>query len=639
MKIEYDSHSLFFKNPFGAVCCGERVFIKIFVCKSEWPKKVVLRYNIGGNEFSKRLHYYCSMADMNVFEAFIDMPGEPCVLFYWFEVLFEDEALFYGNNCERLGGVGKIYKSEPEKYQITVYDKSYKTPQWLKEGIMYQIFPDRFYKTDSYDGLEKVFHKIIKRNWGEEPFHKAEQFGGSYLANDCFGGSLAGIREKLGYLSELGINIIYLNPIFEASSNHKYNTANYEKIDALFGDEEEFKRLCDEAENHKIKIILDGVFSHTGSDSIYFNKNGSYSSVGAYQSRESKYYKWYKFEKFPDKYECWWGIDSLPEVEENEESYVKYILTGENSIIKKWVKLGASGWRLDVADELPDEFIKTLRYELKKVKSDAAIIGEVWEDASNKTAYGKLREYLGGLELDSVMNYPAREAIISFCKGEIDAKGFNLRLLSLKENYPKEAFFAAMNFLSSHDTERILTKISPNFDKEKNLCQKKAGKGLSREEYIFALDWLFIAVVLQFSLPGVPCIFYGDEAGLEGASDPFCRKCFPWGEEKGEVFEIYKKAIQIRKLSEAFAKGELEFVYGEGQTSGFLRRYKNEVYVVLVNSSDEHDRYVSMELGRFSIFRIENAFDKEEHECDYGRFCVHIGKLSWKIYRGEIKDD
>ena len=207
------------------------------------------------------------------------------------------------------------------------------------------------------------------------PYYKAEQFGGEYLSNDFFGGNLDGVRKKLPYLKELGITAIYLNPIFTAYSNHKYDTGDYESIDPMFGDNGLFECLCKEAEERGIRVILDGVFNHTGSDSKYFNKDGTYPTVGAYQSEDSPYFGWYKFTKHPDEYECWWGIKTLPAVNENEPSFVDYSLTAPDAIIKKWLHLGASGWRLDVADELPSEFIKTMRREVKSAKEDAVIIG------------------------------------------------------------------------------------------------------------------------------------------------------------------------------------------------------------------------------------------------------------------------
>ncbi len=637
MIIEHNSHSIFSRTPFGAAVCGEKICLRLLLGDCIWPESVNLKYEFAKNgerqAFSLRMHFHSVMSGLYVYECFLNAPEFSCLIFYTFEINFENETVLYGNNEARLGGIGQIYKSDAIPYQVTVYSADFKTPEWFKCGIMYQIFPDRFYKTESYDGLSKA-KNIIKRGWGDIPFYTPEQFGGEYLANDCFGGSLKGIEEKLFYLKELGIDIIYLNPIFEASSNHKYNTANYKKIDPLFGDEESFKSLCKKADELGIKIILDGVFNHTGSDSIYFNKYGRYPELGAYQSKTSEYYDWYNFESYPDKYDCWWGIKTLPHVNEESASYIKYILTDKDAVIKKWLRLGASGWRLDVVDELPDSFVKILRSEAKKEKESSVIIGEVWEDASNKTAYGALREYLGGYELDSAMNYPLRNAVISFSKEEITAKSFNSIIMSLKENYPAPAFYAMMNFLSSHDTERILTKLSDLPDGKSLTREQQAQIFFDENKRTLAIKRLNIALSLLFTLPGVPSVFYGDEAGLDGYSDPFCRKCFPWGKEDKNIYNMYKNFIALKKSSKAFVLGDIEFVYGEGTALGYLRTTKDEAFLYIANSSSKHDWNLSLELGKYRIGKITNGV--EDYACDFGRFNVNLPPLSYKIFTCEV---
>lgn len=634
MIIEHNSHSALCRTPFGAAVCGTKVFLRICISSCVWPQKLLLNYTFKNRTGSLNMYFHSTLGELNIFETHILLPDTAGVLFYSFELEINGEHIFYANNENRLGGIGKTYAENPIPYQITVYDKSYETPEWFKNGVMYQIFPDRFCKTENYNGLDKA-KKIIKRNWGEEPFYTPEQFGGEYLSNDCFGGSLKGIEEKLGYLCDLGIDTIYLNPIFEASSNHKYNTANYEKIDPLFGDEEIFKNLCENAKKHNIRIVLDGVFNHTGSDSIYFNKDNSYDSVGAYQSKDSKYYDWYNFSNFPDKYECWWGIKTLPHVNENSPSYQKYILTSKDSIIKKWLRLGASGWRLDVVDELPDDFVKLLRCEAKKEKSDAVIIGEVWEDASNKVAYGELREYLGGFELDSAMNYPLRNAIIDFAKCNINAVEFNMRVMSLKENYPPQAFYAMMNFLSSHDTERIITKLSDLPSSSELTGEETAKITLDEQNEKIALKRLYMAVFLQFTLPGVPCIYYGDEIGMDGYSDPFSRRCYPWGNEKNTDLKLfYKNMINQKKSSNAFIGGNIEFVYGEGCATGFLRFNENETFLCVLNTSPDYTWHLNLELGRFGICSISDS--EQTHTSDFGRFTVGLEAQSFKIFKCEV---
>ena len=333
----------------------------------------------------------------------------------------------------------------------------------------------------------------------------------------------------------------------------------------MFGDEQIFKDLCSEAENLGIRIILDGVFSHTGSDSKYFNKFGNYDSLGAYQSLQSPYYRWYRFNDYPKLYETWWGFSNMPNVDELNPSYLDYIIRGENSVIEKWLKLGAGGWRLDVADELPDEFIKILRKKLKEVKKDGVLIGEVWEDASNKVSYNRKREYLFGNELDSVTNYPLRQIILDLVRNYIGNKYFIRRYLSLKENYPKEYFYSTMNMLGNHDTERVLTMLNNN------------------------LNLLKEAVIIQMTLPGVPLIYYGDEAGLTGGKDPSNRKSYPWGKENKDILEFYKKVASIRATEEALKNGEIEFLEFNNGILGFERTLNKDRIIVIVNTLEKED--------------------------------------------------
>ena len=331
--------------------------------------------------------------------------NDPGLYFYYFEVELEgnNNKYFYGKN-EEDGNSREYSYEEINKYQITVYE-DYKVPSWYKEGIVYQIFVDRFNngnKTKKPSNPKE--NSFIYGNWNDKPMYIKDS-NGDIIRWDFHGGNLKGIIDKLGYLKKLGVSILYLSPIFEASSNHKYDTGDYKKIDPMFGDEEIFEDLIKKAEKKGINIVLDGVFSHTGADSIYFNKYGRYDGIGAYQSKDSKYSSWYNFENFPEDYKCWWGVKSLPNVNETDQSYMDYIIRDEDSVIKKWTDMGVKGWRLDVADELPTEFIKTLRRELKNIDSDSILIGEVWEDASNKISYNERRSYLLVLKFYHLNHY------------------------------------------------------------------------------------------------------------------------------------------------------------------------------------------------------------------------------------------
>ncbi len=599
------------------------------LCCDTWPKSVRIKYNINdGEQLYIGMYFYEKHMDVTYYEAKVILPASPGLIFYCFEIDCEDGLYFYGNNELRYGGIGMLMREKPLPYQITVYDTSYKTPDWFKGKVMYQIFPDRFHRGKNTNALS-MRTDILPRNWGETPYYKPEQFGGEYLANDFFGGNLKGITEQLDYLADLGISVLYLNPIFEAYSNHKYDTGDYEKTDAMFGTEEDFKSLCNAAKEKGIRIVLDGVFNHTGSDSKYFNKNGNYPTLGAYQSENSPYADWYEFKNFPDNYDCWWGIKTLPHVNELSPSFIAYILTGKDAIIKKWLRAGASGWRLDVVDELPDAFVKILRKSVKEEKEDAVIIGEVWEDASNKISYGERREYLGGYELDSAMNYPLRDALIAFVCEKCGGSHFNACMNSLKENYPPQAFHAMMNFLSSHDTARILTVLSDCGNELSRDAQ--AQHNLTGDALEQAKKRLRLITAMQMTLPGTPSIYYGDEVGMQGFGDPFCRRCYPWGNEDKDLQLFFKEIIHLRNANEALHSGEVITVYGEGSVCAYLRKTDAQTMLFIANSATAHDWYASLELGKYNIHTLKGVTWEEAYVSDTGRFNIHLESCSYKI--------
>lgn len=463
-------------------------------------------------------------------------------------------------------------------WQITVYDKLYHTPDWMKGGVMYQIFPDRFYKVGERPVREG---KFLRSDWGGLPKYRPNEFG-KVLNNDFFGGNLAGITEKLDYLRGLGVTIIYLNPIFEAYSNHRYDTGDYMKIDPLLGDNEDLDKLVSEAGKRGIRIVLDAVFNHTGSDSRYFNRYGTYDSVGAYQSPYSPYYDWYTFQNYPDVYDSWWGIDTLPAVNESSPSYQEFIF-GENGVLKTWLRHGVGGYRLDVADELPDFFLEKLRTAVKTYDDDAVIIGEVWEDASNKIAYSQRRKYLQGHELDSVMNYPLKDAIISFVLSG-NTQQLRETISMLIDHYPKQTLDVLMNILGTHDTARILSVLSGKTCSNKD---EMAVAFLSEREKAAAKQKLMMAAVLQFTLPGVPCIYYGDENGMEGYSDPFCRRCFDWVNTDEELTAFYRKLGALRHNHKVFIDGTYKEIFGDSSCLVYSRQNdhpEDTVYIYVNNS-------------------------------------------------------
>ncbi|MBP6492603.1 MAG: glycoside hydrolase family 13 protein, partial [Clostridia bacterium] len=431
------------------------------------------------------------------------------------------------------------------------------------------IFPDRFSKSELYHSPQQDKTYVLRTDWGGVPNDAPDQ-NGIVQNNDFFGGNLRGIIEKLSYLEELGVTVIYLNPIFEAYSNHRYDTADYKKIDPMLGTEADFRELCLKASEKGIRIILDGVFNHTGSDSRYFNKKGRYPELGAYQSKNSPYYNWYRFIDFPEKYESWWGIDTLPGVNETEPSFLDYMIRSDHSVIKHWLRCGASGYRLDVADELPDEFLEALRNAVKDVKPDAAIIGEVWEDASNKIAYGQRRKYFIGDQLDTVMNYPLKNAIIDYLVHSKSGPAMELLVDSLWENYPPPAFRSLMNILGTHDTYRIFTVLSEDSWNDDYTRQR-----------------LFLAMLLTSFMPGIPCIYYGDEIGMKGGRDPFNRMCFEPELGDQSILRFFRRLFAFRKKIKGLENYEFHPRASEGGFYSFNRIGEKGRVVIATNAGTQ----------------------------------------------------
>ncbi len=593
INIYYNPLDTACKSTIGGIRKGEIVTLNVFLLKN--AKK-------GSNEvISNTLKTpekeACRVPDIKAF-LLLNRDSEAADRFlmtkteYGWTVTFtvsEIGLYFYTFSIENEGFVSCGYQQMgeitqyPHGFLLTVYDENYQTPEWFKGGVMYQIFPDRFCRAGTMPDIKGR----IARKWGEEPYYRPNEYG-KVLNNDFFGGNFQGIESKLPYLRDLGVTVIYLNPVFEAASNHRYDTSDYMKIDPILGSEEDFSKLVNAAEKLGIRIILDGVFNHTGDDSVYFNKYSNYPSVGAYQSKDSPYYSWYNFSQFPEQYESWWGIDILPQVNENSDEYQEFIF-GNDGVLKKWLKFNIGGYRLDVADELPDFFLKNLRKSVKESNKDAIIIGEVWEDAATKIAYSKRREYLHGHELDSVMNYPLKEAIIAYIQSGNAANLLNT-VRVLLDHYPKATVDCLMNILGTHDTARILTVLGGIYCHNKDeMAQKSAF--LSEKVKEKTIDKLKMAAVLQYTLPGVPCVYYGDENGQEGHIDPFCRRCYDWENPKISLQGFYKRLGKIRAENRnIFQDGEFREIHVEGGLFIYERKKDNEALYVYANNSSK--RYI-----------------------------------------------
>ncbi|MDF9408758.1 4-alpha-glucanotransferase [Pelotomaculum isophthalicicum JI] len=608
----HNSHLAEYRSPFGAVPCGQAIKLRLSISAGEGGSESLREgqvNNISGCRCLLRVWEQATQKKfpMNVnltlsanpgqvfFETVYLAPQTPGLIWYDFVITDGLNTYQYGNNADLSGGAGRLWTGDYSPgYQITVFQPKYEVPKWFKQGIVYQIFIDRFCRS----GVGKLHTEakpgaLMHLCWEDTPCYLKDSDGKVERWN-FFGGNLQGVISKLDYLEELGVSVIYFNPIFEAASNHRYDTADYYKIDPLIGTQEDFQKLITEAKRRGIRIILDGVFSHTGSDSRYFNRYGHYSGLGAYQSKDSPYYDWYQFDEYPDRYACWWGNDVLPEVREMTPSYRDFIFGGEHSVVRYWMRQGVKGWRLDVADELPDQFIRELRDVMHAVDDDAVLIGEVWEDASNKISYDQQREYFYGGALDAVTNYPFRKILLEFLLGKVDSEAVQRHLLQLYENYPRHNFYSALNIIGSHDTARILTLLG-EAPAEEHLAEKAREKyRLPEEQRRLAVARLKLLSLIQFTFPGVPCIYYGDEAGLEGYSDPYNRGTFPWGREDEELLGWYKRLSCLRREYSVLSEGGLQTLVLEPDLYGFVRTLGNESITVIVNRHRTSNKTVAL---------------------------------------------
>lgn len=493
---------------------------------------------------------------------------------YWYTFILPDGTRVGRGTDGEAALTDKAASTQP--FQYTVYRKEYTVPEWNFGGIIYQIFPDRF--CEGISGKTVPDGKIMHKNKKDIPLFEPD-FNGRVLNNDFYGGDLKGIIEKLPYLKSLSVSAIYLNPIFSAYSNHRYDTGDYFSIDPLLGTMNDLEELIEKAGKYGIKIILDGVFSHTGDDSVYFDRYGRYGN-GAYGNPDSPYVKWYKFIEYPDVYQAWWGVPTLPATNKEDEGFIDFI-TGEDGVISYYTKKGIGGWRLDVADELPGDFLKKVRKAVKNTNKDAVIIGEVWEDASNKISYGVRREYFQGEELDSVMNYPLKDALINYvCTG--DCELLYKTLSEQTDHYPETVLNGLMNVLATHDTFRLLSAVS-GLKTEGKSKRELAELTIPHECEQEAVNRLKAAVLLQYTLPGIPSVYYGDEIGMQGFTDPLNRRYFDWDNVCGEIYSWYCKLGKIRRAISAFKKGRLTVLYASGGGFVFKREDDDSAVLIAVN--------------------------------------------------------
>lgn len=644
--VVHHSHMAEHRKPFGAAYCGQPIELALAIQadRADDVLSASLRlWSVSGEKLiplspTANDHEWVWMG------AAFAAPIEAGLVWYYFVLALRGgDILYYGNNAQALGGEGRLTSSEPASYQITVIPATSTTPDWWKHAVIYQLFPDRF-ANGRADGSVRSPRKgsLLHSNWDDNPVYVKDETG-RILAYDFFGGNLAGIRKKLPYLADLGVTVIYCNPLFDSVSNHKYDTGDYHTIDPMFGSNEEFASLCAEAKANGISVLLDGVFSHTGSESLYFNREGTYNQLGAYQSRESAYYPWYRFIDYPDRYDCWWGVDALPNVNEMEPSYRQFIISDTNSVLHHWLRQGAKGWRLDVVDELPDEFVKEFYRTLKAADPEAILLGEVWEDASHKESYGKLREYFWGKELDSVMNYPFRQAVLDFLLHRSSSTSVHQTLMSLYENYPRQHFYSTMNLIGSHDVPRALTLLGEAVPEEHLAgVDARAKARLSLAQRTLGIARLKLAVLWQMTFPGIPSVYYGDEAGVEGYRDPLNRRTYPWGQADGSLVAWHRQLITLRKRYPVLRTGDWLSLPVSSDVYGYFRGIHNGVDVfgcpaednlalVLLNRSNESAMVTlpipGMDEGElFDMLAGEQVVAVERGEISLG-LAPHEGKL------------
>ena len=581
MRILFDSKKTEYKSPFGCILPGQecRLTVQIPATVKTTAAQVCVQAENGAAvaEFPLALvkedgpyqHWQAQLS--------LDTPG---LYFYFFRITGHTGTfrLFkYGDDTNMEDG---------GLWQLSCIPKDFTTPDWAKGGVIYQIFPDRFSKSGECDLTGKLQPYTVHKNWDEEVDWQPNEKG-EVLNNDFFGGNFRGITEKMDYIASLGVSILYLNPISKSFSSHRYDTGDYKQPDPMLGTAEDFQALCHAAHERGIYVVLDGVYSHTGSNSLYFNRNGAFGSGGAFRDEHSPYRSWYQFHRYPDCYNSWWGFDTLPTVSKLNPGFMDYIIHNADSVVAHWMKLGADGFRLDVADELPDAFIAALKNRIRQIRPDALLIGEVWEDASNKIAYDIRRRYFVDGELDSIMNYPYRTAILNFLRGHDDGRGLKNAVMTILENYPKQVALCNMNLLGTHDTPRILTALVDDFDGDRAAL---ACRRLSESQRKLAKQRLILAATLQFMLPGCPSVYYGDEAGVEGGKDPFNRRTYPWGREDAQLLTHFKALGALRKTYPALRLGDTEFIAAGNGWVEFVRRYAASAIHIRVSNGPEVEK-------------------------------------------------
>ncbi|MFV0558154.1 MAG: glycoside hydrolase family 13 protein [Enterococcus sp.] len=592
--IYFNPWSTEYKQPFGAILQDETSSFSIRVEGLNVKSVQLVVQKEGLND--RFIPMYRNQE--NRYQTTLKLDQGHGIYYYYFEIIYLDEAenlitSYYSATTPGEAGRQIFERQQVFAYQLTCYQQAETAPTWYREANFYQIFPDRFANGNPNQLVNHPKpNSFIYGTQHDEPMYLKDATG-DILRWDFFGGNLKGIQDKIPYLKKLGVNALYLNPIFLARSNHRYDTQDYLEIDPVLGSEQDFQDLVTALHQNDMHLILDGVFAHVGKNSRYFNYDGSYGDhEGAFQNPNSIYYPWFEFTDYPNEYESWWGIKDLPKIDKHNPAFQQFIY-GQHGVLTKWNQLAVDGWRLDVADELPDEFIAGVRANLDHFP-DKILLGEVWEDASNKISYHQRRKYILGGHLHGVMNYPFRDAILALLTGYKTPRQIAAELTQLQENYPKDVLYNNLNNIGTHDTERILTLL--NGDKRH----------------------LSAAFGLMNFLPGIPCVYYGDEAGLTGGKDPDNRKFFPWQAIDQDCFAECSKWLHYRNQSELLKHGDCLFTFSE-HLFGVLRFDDEYFELLLVNPLNET---IYLDQENFRKF-CDLAVDDEKVATYFSQYAVN----------------
>ena len=546
-----------------------------------WIENMKFNIESNGEINTYQLAHIKNDNDLVYFEREIDIPTK-ALYHYYFSMEANNKFLYFKKNNQ--DNYTRISKEDMWKLSV-----NFKAPDWAKGKIMYHVFLDRFNK-ERKDELKEMPNRTIHKNWDDDMIIGPNENG---LWNaDFYGGDLKGIEKKLDYIKSLGVSIIYISPIVWSQSNHRYDSSDFEKVDPYAGCNEDLKDLCDAAHEKGMKVILDAVFNHTGNDSKYFNEYGNFDELGAYQSPESKYYSFYRKYNSPEHtyFDYWWGMKNLPVCDGNSKEWQDYIY-GEGGIIDLWFSLGIDGLRLDVADELTDEFIEGIRRAVKRNKEDGFILGEVWK---NPMRMG--RGYIeSGRGMDSVMDYVLVDALIRYFKYS-DTNKLKDVIYQLKTEYPTDTLLSLMNFTSTHDISRAINIFGTDefnyfgewaWDLNNNNRDYQKNYQMSPEQYQRGKDLYELYLYTLTFMPGILSIFYGDEVGVQGLGNLCNRKPFPWGMEDKDLLRFVQMLGDIRRKESFLENADFEVLDLNDSYFLFERKNINEEALVMVNRLDE----------------------------------------------------